>query len=97
MLRGRECTSGRFARLVCLCVLSALAIVGWGGKVLAAGPKQGGTLTVGVDRDFRGFDPLAAVYLQYGDRSVVMAVEERLFDIDGKGKLVPELALSATL
>lgn len=96
MRRGRECGSGRFAGLVCLCVLAALAVVGWGGEVLAAGPKQGGTLTVGVDLEFRGFDPLTAVYLQYGDRSVVMAIEERLFDVDSKGKLVPELALSAT-
>ena len=78
-----------FVGLVCFSVLAALAIVGWGGQVLAAGPKQGGTLTVGVDREFRGFDPLTAVYLQYGDRSVIMAIEERLFDVDGKGRLVP--------
>ncbi len=97
MRSGWECIWRRFAGLVSLCVLFALAIVGGSGTALAAGPKQGGTLTVGVDRDFRGFDPLAAVYLQYGDRSVVMATEERLFDMDVKGKLVPELALSATL
>jgi 4-phytase/acid phosphatase/peptide/nickel transport system substrate-binding protein len=77
-------------------VLSILLTTGEGGKVLAAGSKQGGTLTVGVNLEVRGFDPLKAVYLQFGDRSVIMAVEERLFDLDEKGKLVPELALSAT-
>jgi 4-phytase/acid phosphatase/peptide/nickel transport system substrate-binding protein len=71
-------------------------VIVWSGSVLAAGPKQGGTLTIGVDREFRGFDPLTAVYLQYGDRSVLAAVEERLFDVDDKGRLVPELAISAT-
>jgi len=96
MRSGWGCIWRRFAGLVCLCVLFALAIVGGSGTTLAAGPKQGGTLTVGVDKDFRGFDPLSAVYLQYGDRSVVMSIEERLFDMDVKGKLVPELGLSAT-
>ncbi|MBC7961943.1 MAG: hypothetical protein H7Y05_03245 [Steroidobacteraceae bacterium] len=62
----------------------------------AAGPKPGGVLTVGVELEFRGFDPLKAGYLQFGDRSVISAIEERLFDTDEKGKPVPELALSAT-
>ncbi len=97
MHRGRGWwPARRYAGLVCLSVLAALTVVGWRGKALAAGPKQGGTLTVGVDREFRGFDPLTVIYLQKGDRSVVMAIEERLFDLDDKGRLVPELALSAT-
>lgn len=62
----------------------------------ADGPKPGGTLTVGVDLEFRGFDPLKAGYLRFGDRNVISAIEERLFDMDEKGKPVPELALSAT-
>ena len=61
----------------------------------AAAPAYGGTLTMGVDMDFRGFDPLKARFLGIGDRSAIMAVEERLFDIDKKGNLIPELALSA--
>jgi ABC-type transport system substrate-binding protein len=96
MRRIRGCMSRRFAELVCLSVLSALSVLGWGEKVLAAEPKQGGILTVGVDVEFRGFDPLKASYLQFGDRCVIMAIEERLFGLDEKGKLVPELALSAT-
>ncbi len=65
-------------------------------EVLAAnGPKYGGTLTVGVDLEFRGFDPLRAAYLQFGDRCATSAIEERLFDMDEKGEPVPELALAA--
>jgi 4-phytase/acid phosphatase/peptide/nickel transport system substrate-binding protein len=61
----------------------------------AAKPKPGGTLTVGMELEFRGFDPLKANFLGIADRNVIMAVEERLFDMDTKGNLIPELALSA--
>ncbi|MGB9080467.1 MAG: ABC transporter substrate-binding protein [Desulfuromonadaceae bacterium] len=96
MRRGRSGMFCHFAALMELLLLSALAILGNAGNALALEPEPGKTLTVGVDLEFRGFDPLKAVYLQPGDRSVVMAVEERLFGMDRKGKLVPELALSAT-
>lgn len=62
----------------------------------AAKPKAGGTLTVAVEEDCKGFDPIKAGYLSPQARSVAMAIEERLFDTDGKGNLVPELGLSAT-
>jgi 4-phytase/acid phosphatase/peptide/nickel transport system substrate-binding protein len=65
------------------------------GTANAATPVYGGTLTMGVDLDFRGFDPLKAGFIGIGDRSVIMAVEERLFDLDDKGNLIPELGLSA--
>jgi 4-phytase/acid phosphatase/peptide/nickel transport system substrate-binding protein len=58
-------------------------------------PQPGGTLTVGMELEFRGFDPLKANYTGIADRSVIMAIEERLFDMDAKGNLLPELALSA--
>jgi peptide/nickel transport system substrate-binding protein len=96
MRRGLEDMFRHFARLMGLFLLSSLTILGDGDKVLALEPKSGGALTVGVDLEFRGFDPLKAAYLQPGDRSVIMAIEERLFGLDAKGKLVPELALSAT-
>src|SRR6185369_18101086 len=96
MRRGWEHMFRHFARLMGLFLLAALAILAAGGQVLAGEPKPGGALTVGVDLEFRGFDPLKAVYLQSGDRSVIMAIEERLFGLDGMGKLVPELAISAT-
>jgi 4-phytase/acid phosphatase/peptide/nickel transport system substrate-binding protein len=77
-----------------MCLL-VLALWSRDGRAEAARPAYGGTLTVGVDLEFRGFDPIKATYLQQGDRSVAMAVEERLFALDRKGNLVPELALSA--
>ncbi len=84
-------------RFVLLAVLGVLAASGAGaGSVPSARPKPGGTLTVAVDLEFRGFDPLKVAYLQPGDRSVMMAVEERLFAMDAKGRLIPELALEAT-
>ncbi|NJD90110.1 MAG: hypothetical protein FIA91_01120 [Geobacter sp.] len=61
----------------------------------AAKPKSGGTLAVGMELEFRGFDPLKANYTGLADRSVIMAIEERLFDMDAKGNLLPELALFA--
>jgi len=89
-------TLRRFIVVVGLFVFLSTMLVNHVDLCSAAGPKPGGTLTVGVELEFRGFDPLKAAYLQYGDRSVISAIEERLFDMDEKGKPVPELALSAT-
>ena len=61
-----------------------------------AGSMYGGTLTVAVEEDSKGFDPIKAGTLNSPARSAAMAIEERLFDMDTKGKLVPELGLSAT-
>jgi ABC-type transport system substrate-binding protein len=96
MGRGWGSMFGQLTRVLGVSFLSALAVLLAGGKALAEGPKPGGTLTVAVDLEFRGFDPLKTLYLQFGDRCVMAAVEERLFEMDGKGTLKPELALSAT-
>jgi len=63
---------------------------------VAAAPEYGGTLTLAVEADSRGFDPIKAGFLSAQARSVAMAIEERLFDMDAKGKLVPILGISAT-
>src|SRR6185369_4373057 len=78
-----------------LCLMTLLAFSGRGECAPSPKPQPGGTLTVGVELEFRGFDPLKANYMGLADRTVAMAVEERLFDMDSKGNLVPELALSA--
>src|SRR5689334_22640810 len=96
MQRGWVGMFRHLVRLVVWSVLSIPTLIGGGGEVHAAGPKLGGMLTVGVEQDIRGFDPLKVVYLQSGDRSIIMAIEERLFGMDGKGNIVPELALAAT-
>ncbi|OGU04722.1 MAG: hypothetical protein A2075_16325 [Geobacteraceae bacterium GWC2_58_44] len=87
-----------FRQLVMVATLSGFfALVGSGPALCAPAskPQPGGTLTVGMENEFRGFDPLKAAFFSLSDRSVAMAVEERLFDMDAKGNLVPELALSA--
>jgi peptide/nickel transport system substrate-binding protein len=90
----------RLSLMQCLVMVSVLFAVsmivsGYGECAPAAKPKTGGTLTVGMELEFRGFDPLKANYMGLADRTVMMAIEERLFDTDAKGNLVPELALSA--
>ena len=93
-----KCLSAILKRIcICFgfCIMTLLAYSGHGECAPVSKPS-GGSLTVGVDREFSGFDPLKAGYLALADRSVAVAVEERLFDIDAKGQLIPELALSAT-
>ena len=82
--------------VVCgLCIMTMLTSSNPGECSPTSKPQTGGTLAVGVELEFRGFDPLKANFMALGDRSVAMAVEERLFDMDAKGNQVPELALSA--
>lgn len=86
---------GSFKRIFAMCIAVLLASVVSGESTTEAKPKAGGTLTAGMELEFRGFDPLRANFTGLADRSVIMAIEERLFDMDIKGNLVPELALSA--
>lgn len=93
-IKWRRCFRQSIAVLV-LTGISLLAHPGAGLCTPASKPQTGGTLTVGMELEFRGFDPLKANYMGIADRTVIMAIEERLFDMDAKGNLVPELALSA--
>jgi len=77
-------------------LLLALLILASGPTAFAAEPIYGGTLTVGMESEPRGFDPIKAGWLTSRARSHIMAVEERLFDADEKGNMIPELGLSAT-
>jgi ABC-type transport system substrate-binding protein len=81
--------------IVCLIVTwAALAVPGIG--VAAERTVSGGTLTMAVEEESKGFEPIKVGTLSTSSRSVIMAVEERLFDIDKKGTLLPELGLSAS-
>ena len=80
----------------CLCMLISLLFVAPAQTVHAADPVYGGTLTVGMEMEPRGFDPIEAGFLSSRARSHIMAIEERLFDADEKGNLIPELGLAAT-
>ncbi|MCP4199610.1 MAG: ABC transporter substrate-binding protein [Proteobacteria bacterium] len=79
-----------------ICLLTAVLFCVPGQQALAAEPQYGGTLTVGMEMEPRGFDPIEASRIGSRARSYMMAIEERLFDIDDKGNITPELALSAT-
>lgn len=95
---GKGC-GGSFKWMSSLVLVSALALlIGPSGGSCApvAKPQPGGVLTIGVEEDSKGFDPIKAGTLNTSARSAAMAIEERLFDMDTKGRLVPELGLSAT-
>ena len=77
-----------------LCML--LTVFCFGQSAQAIEPQYGGTLTVGTETEPRGFDPIEAGYISTRARSHIAAVVERLFDTDEEGKIVPELAVSAT-
>ena len=66
------------------------------GTARAENPRYGGVLTFGVEDAFRGFDALTASMLTICDSIVNSTIQERLFDLDDQGNLVPLLALSAT-
>jgi ABC-type transport system substrate-binding protein len=76
----------------------SLVLTAWsGGATLAATakPAPGGSATVAVEEDPKGFDPIKAGTLNSPARSAAQAIEERLFDLDRKGNLIPELGLAA--
>lgn len=83
-----------FAAAANLCML--LTLLCFGQQAMALEAQYGGTLIVGMEMEPRGFDPIEAGYLSARARSHIMAIEERLFDEDAQGNILPELALSAT-
>lgn len=55
-------------------------------------PVRGGSITVGLETDLRGFDPIKGRVLGNSAATVINVIQERLFDLDPDGNLVPELA-----
>lgn len=70
----------------------ALSLAASPGPALAEQPRNGGTLRIGLEADFVGFDPLNMGTLV--DRTVSAAFYETLIEIDESGELVPLLAES---
>ena len=64
--------------------------------VFAGERKYGGSIGVGVESDFPGFDALKAGSLSMSSSSAMNVICERLFDMDDDGNLEPVLGLSAT-
>lgn len=74
-----------------LTIIGASLLSGWAG---AAPPQKGGVLTVGLEADFPGFDPLQMGALV--ERMVAMSFYETLMEISEEGEIIPHLAESLT-
>ncbi|MDH3999273.1 MAG: ABC transporter substrate-binding protein, partial [Desulfuromonadales bacterium] len=85
-----------FLAIISFTICLSLLVVAPASRAVAKEPGYGGTLTVGTEMEPRGFDPIIAGSLGSRARSQMVAIEERLFDADEEGNLIPELALSAT-
>jgi 4-phytase/acid phosphatase/peptide/nickel transport system substrate-binding protein len=70
------------------------------GIALFAGPasaqKQGGTITVGLELDIPGFDPLKVGVFDTSAQTAAAAIFDTLTYLDDKGQPQPKLALSWT-
>lgn len=59
-------------------------------------PVRGGTLTVAVESDFEGFDPIKAGVYSNSTVTAASLFYETMMRLDDKGNLLPALALSIT-
>src|SRR6202158_2177942 len=70
------------------------------GIALLASPayaqKQGGSITVGLELDIAGFDPLKVGVFDTASFTAAAAIFDTLTTLDDKGEVKPKLALSWT-
>src|SRR3979409_1673759 len=74
-------------------------VAGFGVALLAApasAQKQGGSITVGLELDIPGFDPLKVGVFDTSAETAAAAIFDTLTYLDDKGKAQPKLALSWT-
>ncbi len=60
----------------------------------ASAQKQGGSITVGLELDIPGFDPLKVGVFDTAAQTAAAAIFDTLTNLDDKGVLQPKLALS---
>src|SRR5205823_554506 len=60
----------------------------------AAAQKQGGSITVGLEADIAGFDPLKVGVYDTGQETAAAAIFDTLTTLDDEGAPQPRLALS---
>ena len=82
-----------FIGVITIFVLTLTAVPKW---ALAVDPKYGGSLGVGVESDFAGFDAIKAGSLSMSSANAANVIGERLFNMGDDGNLIPVLGLSAT-
>ena len=91
--RGLRRHHGIFAGAITILAFILIPFPKW---ELAADPKYGGSLSVAVESDFPGFDIIKAGGLTMSSATAANVIEERLFDMNDDGTLIPVLGLSAT-
>ncbi len=79
-------------RLRRLALVVAAATLGLAGPAMAQ--KRGGTLTVGLELDIAGFDPLKVGVFDTSANIAASLIFETLVSLDDNGKPRPKLALS---
>src|SRR5258708_16637965 len=60
----------------------------------ASAQKPGGSITVGLELDIPGFDPLKVGVFDTSAETAAAAIFDTLVGLDDKGQPVPQLALS---
>ena len=88
--------AARYIIVMAASAMLALALTAAPNGVFAGDPKYGGSLVVGLDTDFPGFDALKTGSLGRPAATAMNLIGERLFDMDDDGNLIPVLGLSAT-
>jgi 4-phytase/acid phosphatase/peptide/nickel transport system substrate-binding protein len=80
--------------------LARILLVAASGVALFAGPasaqKQGGSITMGLELDIAGFDPLKVGVFDTAAGTAAAAIFDTLTYLDDKGVAQPKLALSWT-
>ena len=79
-----------------LILLMTVVITGVASLASAESPTRGGSLSVGVESGFLGFDAIAGQAMGPATATAASTVQERLFNRDANGKLIPALGLSAS-
>jgi 4-phytase/acid phosphatase/peptide/nickel transport system substrate-binding protein len=83
--------SRAFARIFLTTVFGVALFAG-----TAHAQKQGGSITVGLELDIPGFDPLKVGVFDTSAETAAAAIFDTLVGLDDKGQPVPKLALSWT-
>src|SRR3954465_15663860 len=73
-------------------LVTAFALGAWAGP--AAAQKPGGSITVGLELDIPGFDPLKVGVFDTAAETAAAAILDTLTSLDDKGEAQPKLALS---
>lgn len=89
-IRGSRDNSVEPGRRRLLRAVPSAALIPWSLDAAAQSPKRGGSLSISLETDLPGLDPL--VFASFNDKQAGITVYDTLLDIDPKGRLLPNLA-----